>query len=1035
MSESKSVFSIDVNVPSAADINPTRFYGLIDLMRSIESSKIDKLSKGILSIREASAIMDNEAESLAKSNNAMLQEIRATTRMRNPLEDLENMGNDFRKHKHNLSQNNFLRVAFDVTSRFQHFFRIILDTAENLIPQPIMVSDDRFDGKCNDFQRLMAFQIENQINNANINRFVSSLMSVDELTAATYNLLGKDIELILDNYYLSLLGRHSNEGMEIFNDPIVTDIAMAVYENIDAHGEIESGKNPDEISAYSVRKAQVIGRAISSGMAKSFITKPGFFMEFISHNLTTFWEISSMLQDMFSEEIVKAKQLMNNHKANKRVISRIEFNTAIESLEDLNPINIVYKPSTKLLSSEERFERNFKNETIKNIVNMLNSSFDEANVSELIQFVLNRKKKLRAYYQDENSFYVCKIGAGNAFSGEAPGALTVIPGERPNVSLDNIIGSGFDNVKKFISEIESASKWHDLFVATSPSKTADKSNVLLVGPQGCVAEDTFVHFEVRKNDGTKINHKGGSIRKLHRRFHKLKETGGPKRQTDVFYTVPSMNDEGKIFHNYITDVVATGEKECFKLKVRGGETIIATADHKFYVGDKYIELCELRVGSNVFLHRNIHYTASNPASKNNRRQYLFVKHHPIAGTKVIDNEYVYKRLAKARAVAEANMNDISLDTYISKLNNGNLEDLKFLPRDFHVHHKDENFLNDSLDNLLVVNGIKHNQEHAIKDHNNLRYEVVEDEIVEIVSVGIKKTYDIKMSAPFHNYIADKFVVHNCGKSEILRSVAGDKKSIGVYAQGSDFNTCWKGEMEKNPKRLFEAALKLHKDSGKHVHILIDEIDSVLRKPELSRNGDSNLTLEFQTLMDGVVHYPSLSVWGATNTPQNIPIAMIRRFNSVIICGKLNNNHRIQLLKNFTDHIPTSEFSDQIWSSLAERLEGATGDVIRKVADYIWREKMSAFVNSNHSEAEKLVKWLNENNKFEISKFSAERRAQLKEKLSKFTKVSPKDVDASITIHLENIAIRNEIDTAVKTYANAEAFLDQLKNKKVEQPTG
>jgi hypothetical protein len=43
------------------------------------------------------------------------------------------------------------------------------------------------------------------------------------------------------------------------------------------------------------------------------------------------------------------------------------------------------------------------------------------------------------------------------------------------------------------------------------------------------------------------------------------------------------------------------------------------------------------------------------------------------------------------------------------------------------------------------------------------------------------------------------------------------------------------------------------------------------------------------------------------------------------------------------------------------------------------------------------------------------------------------VEASITIHLENIAIRNEIDTAIKTYANAKAFLDQLKNKKAEQP--
>jgi len=760
MSES-SMFNVDVKIPSAIDINPARFYGLIDLMRSIDNDKLALLSAAISKIQEASSIMDAEAESLAKSNNSMLQEIRATTRMRNPLEDLDDMENDFRKYRHNLSANNFLRVAFEITVRYQNFFRTILNTAEDLIPQPIMISDERFDGKCNDLQRLMAFQVENQINSASINRFSSAVMNLEQLTDATYKLAQRDIGWILEEYYRSLLNRHSSGGMEIFHDPIVTDVAMAIYENIDAHGEIEAGKNPDEVSAYSIRKAQVIGEAISEGAAKSFITTPGFFMDFIRKGLNAFWEMSSVLKEAFEDEIIKVRELTNAKRSSRYhrgAVSKSEFNAAVERLEDVNPMNIVYKPSTKLLSSEERFEQNFRNETIKIITGMLSDGFDTGKVSELIQFVLKRKKELKAYYQDENSFYVCKIGAGNPFSGDAPGALTVIPGERPNVLLDDIIGSGFDNVKSFIGEIESASKWHDLFVATSPSKTADKSNVLLVGPQGC------------------------------------------------------------------------------------------------------------------------------------------------------------------------------------------------------------------------------------------------------------------------------------GKSEILRSVAGDKKSIGVYAQGSDFNTCWKGEMEKNPKRLFESALKLHKDSGKHVHILIDEIDSVLRKPELSRNGDSNLTLEFQTLMDGVVHYPSLSVWGATNTPQNIPIAMIRRFSKVLIVGELDNEQRTRLLKNFTDYIPlSSEFSDQAWGSLAQKLEGATGDVIRKVADHIWREKMSAFVNNNQHEAEKLVKWLNEDHKFEISKFSTEKRAQLKKKLSEFTKVSPEDVEASITIHLENIAIRNEIDTAIKTYANAKAFLDQLKNKKAEQP--
>lgn len=421
-------------------------------------------------------------------------------------------------------------------------------------------------------------------------------------------------------------------------------------------------------------------------------------------------------------------------------------------IEDINPKNIVYKESDKILSSEEKFNQKFQDETLEKMADILSAT--DFKTEDLVQYVLQRKGELRKFFQEENSFYVCKIGAGNPFLGVSPGALEVIPGEKPNGSLDNILGSGFQEVKDFIKNIDYAAKWQDLFLATSPSKSTDKSNVLLVGPQGC------------------------------------------------------------------------------------------------------------------------------------------------------------------------------------------------------------------------------------------------------------------------------------GKTEVFRAVAADTASISVSAQGSDFNTCWKGEMEKNPKRMFQEGLKLQRESGKHVHFLIDEIDSVLNDDK--GYGETNLTLEFQILMDGVVQYPNVSVWGATNNPRRIPMPMIRRFALVLVVGELGIDERSKLLKHFvSDFLPTNIYSDDVWVEAAKRLDGATGDVIRKIADHIWRTKMTWLVHNKPEAAEELVKVLHADKpKFELSGFSDKDRFNFRQRLSKHFKVTANDIYQSIERHLNNIAIRTEIETAKDTYRDARHFIDEMNAGKV-----
>lgn len=290
------------------------------------------------------------------------------------------------------------------------------------------------------------------------------------------------------------------------------------------------------------------------------------------------------------------------------------------------------------------------------------------------------------------------------------------------------------------------------------------------GPAGCLDKDTFIQYELTAPDGCRINHKGGTIERLYERFYRIDLKGkgkNSKAPEGTIFSAPSINDEGRIFQNRIVDVVKSGVKKCVVIKTNKRE-IIATLDHKFWVGNKFVPASELKVGDFTCVHNKTHHKTAGIKKKNDR-VYLNVKIHPIAGKKdVFDpktgNTYTYYRLARSRAVAEALENGLSPNEYVARLNAGEIEGLKFLSRKYHVHHLDEDCSNDSVDNLVVIDGKEHNRAHILERQSDLRYIAVEEEIVSIEDAGERETYDIRMESPYNNYVADGFVVHNSGKT-------------------------------------------------------------------------------------------------------------------------------------------------------------------------------------------------------------------------------------------------------------------------------
>lgn len=200
------------------------------------------------------------------------------------------------------------------------------------------------------------------------------------------------------------------------------------------------------------------------------------------------------------------------------------------------------------------------------------------------------------------------------------------------------------------------------------------------------------------------------------------------------------------------------------------------------------------------------------------------------------------------------------------------------------------------------------------------------ELRESVVLPVRHRYLFNQSKLWH---APKGVLLHgppgCGKTLIAKATAKEAGMRFINLDVSILTDKWYGESQKLASAVFSLALKIQP-----CIIFIDEIDSFLR----SRNSNDHeatamMKTQFMMLWDGLNtnSQATVMVMGATNRPQDLDKAIIRRMPAQFHIGLPNMEQRHQILKLILD----SEVHQNIdYNRLSKLTNGFSGSDLREM---------------------------------------------------------------------------------------------------------
>ncbi|XP_067620824.1 outer mitochondrial transmembrane helix translocase [Eurosta solidaginis] len=185
----------------------------------------------------------------------------------------------------------------------------------------------------------------------------------------------------------------------------------------------------------------------------------------------------------------------------------------------------------------------------------------------------------------------------------------------------------------------------------------------------------------------------------------------------------------------------------------------------------------------------------------------------------------------------------------------------------------------------------------------------------------------------------------CGKTLIAKATAKEAGMRFINLDVAILTDKWYGESQKLASAVFTLALKIQP-----CIIFIDEIDSFLR----SRNSNDHeatamMKTQFMMLWDGLSTNPNSTVivMGATNRPQDLDKAIIRRMPAQFHIGLPTETQRLQILKLILE--TECVHNDVDYNRLAKLTNSFSGSDLREMCRNASVYRMRLFMRSNESQ--------------------------------------------------------------------------------------
>lgn len=188
-----------------------------------------------------------------------------------------------------------------------------------------------------------------------------------------------------------------------------------------------------------------------------------------------------------------------------------------------------------------------------------------------------------------------------------------------------------------------------------------------------------------------------------------------------------------------------------------------------------------------------------------------------------------------------------------------------------------------------------------------------------------------------------------GKTAAARAVATSLKLDFVFVNAENLLSAYRSETEKNLRILYHKMRLLVKITGRHVVLLLDEVDGLVknRKNEIG-SGEYSLLTRFLTILepnDGSDNYGIFSLF-TTNRLDNLDDAFRRRCVSVFFGAVKSEESRIRLFRKFFDDtISLSRDRERDAASLVT--QWVPGDYVRFKRDIATPLRLSEYLRERN----------------------------------------------------------------------------------------